>query len=929
MRIKSPYENLVDRNLLEGVVYDKVPSVSQCKKACEDAIKKGESVQQGGDYWLKHVHEKQAEYREIFSDSATIQSMAAAALRAEEQSVQFMLSLARIGNQIPQGVLQSIIKEHRLSEKAVKALVSKAKLKVVKEAAVPECESRPQPAADSLLYRKAQNMSLALGDARNITDYVQVEGKTDIFAYTGLSQSTTPETLQKWVAKVREDQGTASNKDLQSVSGRIRHAVSDYLEKNAKPGEKWEINLAAFQLLEVVERTARTLRALSEEQQIQQEQTGRRARRKPPREIPPYYYTEILKFFCNQAIDTKLAENLLYHLARGQRVQYPWREQVCPKCKSRVPENKQICPDCGTRLSWECPYCGRMVSDNKEVTSCHCGRQKKEITAIHDKLGEVRKLIAAGLYDRAAEELAPIISACSRFETARSLKKELISVWYKAILAQLQPPVITQLQATKKALSISWTRARYLGKEIDELPNPISEPIRYTLRRALNAIPQSENDGEEVAELHESGDYLDTGVEICRNYGYRIFAQIGQHVLKSGGLVGMVLPTPNLNLRVSDASIDLTWEPVPPDWEITLIRKLGGAPANANDGERLTVRQRNSYHDEGLTNGRVYGYLLILSCGSRETSETVTGVPMDIPEPVPSEAWTWEQQGRNIVIRYAETDRKEEIFWFVGPTLPAKPGHFCSASALQEKYKTLRDGGQITILDASARGQYIVPLICKKQKVYVSPYKHGGAQMVELYRDLGELDLTISNPEPCQEVLVVISHKEFASSPRDYRNDKTFRRITPLPGEKTAKLQLHNLGDKPCYLTVYLGFEQGTETFWSSPRRICSLPPGMGNKLTFRIIRLSGENNYGIEVASSEGVIPAMTVRCSEGHFPTGPTAGTFAFNIPATRGKRVLVPIPAAFATEGFCFMPFVDDQDDALSTIKIIRRKQLIFKH
>ena len=93
---------------------------------------------------------------------------------------------------------------------------------------------------------------------------------------------------------------------------------------------------------------------------------------------------------------------------------------------------------------------------------------------------------------------------------------------------------------------------------------------------------------------------------------------------------------------MGDGSARLTWCALPEGWSATLIRKEGGEPESINDGTRLPVDGgSNSFHDTGLTNGREYGYLLVLYGSGHELTAHGSGTPQLPPPRLELDQWNY------------------------------------------------------------------------------------------------------------------------------------------------------------------------------------------------------------------------------------------------------------------------------------------------
>ena len=424
------------------------------------------------------------------------------------------------------------------------------------------------------------------------------------------------------------------------------------------------------------------------------------------------------------------------------------------------------------------------------------------------------------------------------------------------------------------------------------------------LRRKRNGIPVGPDDGEALGGSAASPctDKLATpGVE----YGYAVFAVVNKRILKGlAGGKGMVLPEADFHVSMGDGRARLTWCALPAGWSAALIRKEGGEPESINDGTRLPVDGgSNSFHDTGLTNGRQYGYLLVLRGSGHELTARASGTPQLPPPILEPDQWNYKCLGTDIHIHWELPSGADEVRWMISDKMPIAPGSIVTAN----RFKTVGEtdkGAQVTILrEINLCGKFLIPLVIKGDTALICTGRHGGLQNLRLRRNPGRIYLQWTWPEGCSEVTVAYGNKSFAENPDDL-NVNEIRTCKRNGFEQAHELIIPVMEDKDYYFSVFMQVGSMSSSSWSAPRNVYSPAPGGGNRVNCRIAKRG--QGWVFEVKSKKG-IPAMEIRCARRVFPLSRQDGKKALAVEASGQSRVSVPIPDNMVAAGNCFMPFV----------------------
>ena len=551
-----------------------------------------------------------------------------------------------------------------------------------------------------------------------------------------------------------------------------------------------------------------------------------------------------------------------------------------------------------------CPKCGKFIQASS--SKCHCGTRFDAARKVYESLEKCGNSLRGSSkeLDTAQKEIQGILRSFPDYVPARKLLDELGKAKTVKLLDTLEPPSIKSVRASGKALEIVWIKARHQGNELDRLPDANGTPINYMLRRKRNGIPVGPDDGEALGGSAASpctDKLAKPGVE----YGYAVFAVVNKRILKGlAGGKGMVLPEADFHVSMGDGRARLTWCALPAGWSAALIRKEGGEPESINDGTRLPVDGgSNSFHDTGLTNGRQYGYLLVLRGSGHELTARASGTPQLPPPILEPDQWNYKCLGTDIHIHWELPSGADEVRWMISDKMPIAPGSIVTAN----RFKTVGEtdkGAQVTILrEINLCGKFLIPLVIKGDTALICTGRHGGLQNLRLRRNPGRIYLQWTWPEGCSEVTVAYGNKSFAENPDDL-NVNEIRTCKRNGFEQAHELIIPVMEDKDYYFSVFMQVGSMSSSSWSAPRNVYSPAPGGGNRVNCRIAKRG--QGWVFEVKSKKG-IPAMEIRCARRVFPLSRQDGKKALAVEASGQSRVSVPIPDNMVAAGNCFMPFV----------------------
>lgn len=905
---KKNYYEILDLSL-EPFEINCAKVVAKLKARAE--AEKWSSTPQDGDILLRELSETFEKVVAALSDPATLRKLAQEAYKNECERVKYRLKHAAIKGCVAENIFRNICNNCKLKAETVQGLAAECNIRIT-TLGQPYPVSVLEP-SNAKVPPKGGVMGIVISrDMMRLHKLLVVAEKKSIYDYWGCSENVSFDELSK--IRTKENTQVRNLPDKQKLEVIIKAgiaAIADKFfaneEKRHKSDEAWKIYLTSKTILDClpgyIEGGA-------------------------PSTISAEYYTKLLDSLCEAGLSRENAEWLLYKKCCADcNVRFPWQatHMECPTCKAKNDAEAIRCVSCGMQFKVDCPRCGALSAP--QADKCRkCSNRMTTIRQHHKELDELRYLTKNGEFGKVQERLKAILKNYPKFTSALQLQQEVQAALDAVILQQVQAPAILAVKNAGSALRVEWEKVLYRGNALDVLPDSRQTPIRYILRKKQNGVPRHERDGEAVEPFGKVSPHTDSQVQPGVYYTYAVFALVGEQVLRGNTAGGLVLPTPQLRIRMGNGQADISWNSLPPGWQATLTRREGAVPKSAADGIRLPVASRaTSYTDKELENGRKYGYLLVFKRdgGSESVSAGGSGTPASPPPELKLTHWEYEQSATELRISRSELPGAEKVYWYVGRELPGPVGSMCSLAqcvgAIEEKERH-----SAVLHQVSAAGNYILPLVVKDDMALVCSPRHGGVDGIGVRRDAYDIELSWDWPAACHKATILYSHTSFPEGIDDVMADGQLT-VQRKGNERTARQILSDIGIKPCRICIYAHLSDGGEPLLSEARKLCSVAPGDIRRVRCSVKGTAGKSCQFV-VRSNKPGIPELEVRCGHGALPFSPQEGKPALRIPASQGTSCMVEIPQELTHKsGNCFMPFFCDETAASETLLILDRKSL----
>lgn len=205
-------------------------------------------------------------------------------------------------------------------------------------------------------------------------------------------------------------------------------------------------------------------------------------------------------------------------------------------------------------------------------------------------LGSAEALRRTGKIDQAIELCEEALTHCADLRPALD------------ILAQNPPPPPDGVRAevSERTIRLKWSHTRASGT------------LRFSVVRKAGGTPSNVGDGTVVAETG-AAHFDDVGIQTGIPWFYAVFSRrsgIPSTVAAVSGPHLLVAEVGHLEVLGGNGQVSLRWSPPDGSVGVEVWRREGASPVRPGEGQRVTISGDTAV-DVGLTNGNVYGYLVV------------------------------------------------------------------------------------------------------------------------------------------------------------------------------------------------------------------------------------------------------------------------------------------------------------------------------
>ena len=503
--------------------------------------------------------------------------------------------------------------------------------------------------------------------------------------------------------------------------------------------------------------------------------------------------------------------------------------------------------------------------------------------------GEERR--RAGDGEAALDRYEEALAACADFEPAQRA------------MAASPPPPPSKLQVSPmgKGFRLTWSAA-VTGRN-----------VVYRVLRKAGGMPLNAADGEALGEIRGTS-LDDASAKPGAAWYYAVFSFRGGvpcHSPAGSGPHLRVAEVEDLELIAGNREVTLRWVVPPGCQRVEIWRRQGSPPSRSGEGAPVSVTGGDA-HDTGLTNGQIYGYLVIAvfddpaSSGGERRSAGRTATAIPVAPPVAITDLKASRNGKTVLLSWTAVPGALVQIRQTSQLPDYNPGLILPVSQA-DRFGALVPGNSANAAQVALSGQgqtFFVPLSVVSGTAVI-----GRAAAVTTLDSVGRLAarragaglaLTWDWPDGCDEVLVAWTHD---SSPEDPLESAAIRvRVTRREYERAGCWLLPHVERRPHYFSVFT--KAPGADLYSMPARIVDTL-GQGMTVSYQVmvkktlLRRSIEDAW-IELACSNGdgtTLPAVVVVGKPHNVPLSPKDGQVlaeASSIRFEQGKATLhIPAP------------------------------------
>lgn len=274
------------------------------------------------------------------------------------------------------------------------------------------------------------------------------------------------------------------------------------------------------------------------------------------------------------------------------------RGRPCGICGATSPSSAKACGRCGRPLEVECPMPSCKTLTANDQSRCNgCGFPIGDLAHVERLVAQARVALDAGKEDEAREVV-------QRLDTAVLLRYESLPLYqalrqHIASAAKADSDLVEALQ--KLATSRKFVELRRRIGFLKE--NARAQPTAAKLLMEAGAALREADMQVATAQRHGPTDSAYQALS-------RAVALVDDHDV-ARGLLSKIPLAPATDVRaVEGQTIDIVWRASPAIGRISydVVRKVAGAPRDANDGERLATVVVLNFTDSTAEPGAVYYY---------------------------------------------------------------------------------------------------------------------------------------------------------------------------------------------------------------------------------------------------------------------------------------------------------------------------------
>lgn len=373
---------------------------------------------------------------------------------------------------------------------------------------------------------------------------------------------------------------------------------------------------------------------------------------------------------------------------------------------------------------------------------------------------------------------------------------------------KVQPPADCKAEVTRNgSVLLSWS------------PSPSPGEVTYRVVRKIGSYPQNFKDTDKDMIVSKGCSAEDDDIKSGQTGCYYVFScREGMYSNPARVKIINIQELSGLTCKAGDGCLTLSWDPVPENANVLIIRKIQDAPISTMDGKRIW-NMESPWTDEFLDNDQTYGYRVCLCYeinGKTMITEgmTITAIPRAVPATVRD--YTIEPGEKGLyTLRWRSIDRSHTEFYYLeGENCPREEGEIDVVENLEQNdlkvLKPVQKYGYGFSFSVPVGKKYcIIPVVHNEEMVVfgrssiVWNIPEVTVKRAEVYGS--SLELSFSWPEDVNEIMAKYGNARYPVSPEEEGFQSVH--INRKQYDSAEKLQIMHVEKEEYYVCLYASVE--------------------------------------------------------------------------------------------------------------------------
>lgn len=477
--------------------------------------------------------------------------------------------------------------------------------------------------------------------------------------------------------------------------------------------------------------------------------------------------------------------------------------------------------------------------------------------------------------------------AFKSFGNALLDSKDLIEAQEEILKCPLDAPKNISVMNSPNSIALKWAPSHSPGN------------VYYLVVRKNGSEPQNIHDGKLLSETTETF-YKDNDTLPGEIYYYTICSKRGATLSVQSITTGpafCIADISKLKITNNDKNVILEWEIPNRAIEVEIWRKINIAPKTRGDGVALPSGLK-SFHDQKLTNGTKYGYLVVAVYRGPDNkfiySEGISifGVPNELPKPVTDLLVT--RRGNTFEATWATPSNDQVQIYYTpsipkyrcGDLVPESELHLLGKRIPNQTVNSIRGKVEINTL------LYLLPLSITGSIVIIGKFVTlnwlDNVDEINVALKDNNMFVTWQWPPKVENVIIAFRKDQFPTDPEDQISQRVS--CTRFKYDQTGGYRLKTPSTNQIYISVFAVSKMGNKEHYASgetsgarkfvPLALCRL---IKYRITQKPTWFGKNNDFILTLTPNEKTtLPELILVTKSGGLPLDENNGTQVLTMPA-----------------------------------------------